>query len=96
MVAFDDGKGTAEHPYLLAELQMEYLIEMENAVVVIKNGAGMVRLHQAPVPTVAGAISGGFRDLLAGMISVNPVPGLTVGSNRGEGLQRTHPGSSCS
>jgi uncharacterized membrane protein len=64
-------------------MQKEYLIEMEDAVVVTKNGAGKVQLHQAVNLTAAGAVGGGFWGTLIGMIFLNPLLGAAVGAGAG-------------
>ena len=46
----------------------EYLIEMEDAVVVTKDDKGKVKLHQAVNLTLAGADSGSFWGMLIGFI----------------------------
>jgi uncharacterized membrane protein len=47
----------------LAKLQKEYLIEMEDVVIVTKTEKGKVKLHQATNLTAAGAMSGAMTDL---------------------------------
>jgi Predicted membrane protein len=44
----------------LWKLQKNYLIDLEDAVVVTKNQAGKIKLHQAVNLTATGAVSGGF------------------------------------
>ena len=51
----------------LVKLQKEYLIEMED-VVVVTNDKGKVKLHQAVNLTAAGAVGGTFWGMLIGMI----------------------------
>lgn len=67
----------------LAKLQKEYLIEMEDAVVVTKDDKGKVKLHQAQNLTALGAASGSFWGLLIGMIFLNPLLGVAVGAGAG-------------
>jgi uncharacterized membrane protein len=50
----------------LAKLQKEYLIEMEDVVVVTKTDKGKVKLHQAVNLTAAGAMGGTFWELRLG------------------------------
>jgi len=38
----------------------DYLIDLEDAVVAVKDEKGKVKLHQAVNLTAAGAVSGGF------------------------------------
>jgi len=67
----------------LRKMQQDYLIDMEDAVVAVKNAAGKVQLHQAVNLTAAGAASGGFWGALIGMIFLNPLLGMAVGASAG-------------
>jgi uncharacterized membrane protein len=67
----------------LAKLQQEYLIEMDDAVVVTKDDKGKVKLHQAQNLTALGAVGGGFWGTLIGMIFLNPLLGAAVGAGAG-------------
>lgn len=57
----------------LRKLQKDYLVNMEDAVVAVKNAKGKDKLHQAINLTAAGAIGGGFRGSLIGLIFLNPL-----------------------
>jgi len=75
---------TAEEVRLkLRKLQSEYLIDLEDAVVAVKDTASKVKLHQAINLTTAGAVSGGFWGSLIGLIFLNPLLGLAVGAGAG-------------
>jgi uncharacterized membrane protein len=67
----------------LAKMQKQYIIEMEDAVVVTKDEKGKVKLHQAMNLTVAGAASGGFWGMLLGLIFLNPLLGWAAGAGMG-------------
>ena len=67
----------------LAKMQREYLIKMEDIVVVTKNEKGKIRLHQAVNLTAAGAVGGSFWGMLIGMIFLNPLLGAAVGAGAG-------------
>jgi uncharacterized membrane protein len=67
----------------LARLQSQYLIEMEDAVVVTRNDKGKVQLHQAVDLPAAGAISGGFWGALIGLLFLNPLLGAAIGAGAG-------------
>lgn len=67
----------------LAKMQQEYLIEMDDVVVVTKNEKGKVKLHQAHNLTAAGAVSGSFWGMLIGMVFLNPLLGAAVGAGAG-------------
>src|SRR6187549_411701 len=67
----------------LAKLQSQYLIEMEDAVVLTRDAKGKVQLHQAMNLTAAGAVSGGFWGMLIGMLFLNPLAGWAIGAGTG-------------
>jgi uncharacterized membrane protein len=67
----------------LARMQAQYLIDMEDAVVVTRNGEGRVQLHQAVNLTAAGAASGAFWGTLIGLLFLNPLLGAAVGAGSG-------------
>jgi uncharacterized membrane protein len=50
----------------LAKMQKEYLIDMEDIVVVTRDDNGKVTLHQAANLTAAGAVGGTFWGMLIG------------------------------
>ena len=60
----------------LRKLQRDYLLELEDAVVAVKDVSGKVKLHQAVNLTAAGAVSGGFWGSLIGLMFLNPLLGL--------------------
>jgi uncharacterized membrane protein len=83
VIGFDNENKAFEMRAELAKLQKEYLIEMEDVVVVTKNDKGKVKLHQAVNLTAAGAVSGGFWGMLIGMIFLNPLAGAALGAGAG-------------
>ena len=83
VISFDDEHTAFEMRAALAKLQKEYLIEMEDVVVVTKNDKGKVKLHQAVNLTAAGAVGGAFWGMLIGMIFLNPLVGAAVGAGAG-------------
>jgi len=83
VIAFPDEQTAFEMRAALAKMQKEYLIEMEDVVVVTKGDDGKVKLHQAQSLTALGAASGGFWGLLIGMIFLNPLLGAAVGAGAG-------------
>ena len=83
VIGFDDEHKAFEMRAALAKLQKEYLIEMEDVVVVTKNDKGKVKLHQAVNLTAAGAVGGAFWGMLIGMIFLNPLVGAAVGAGAG-------------
>ena len=83
VISFDDEHTAFEMRAELVKLQKEYLIEMEDVVVVTKNDKGKVKLHQAVNLTAAGAVGGTFWGMLIGMIFLNPLLGAAVGAGAG-------------
>jgi len=83
VISFDDEHTAFAMRAELAKMQKEYLIEMDDVVVVTKDDKGKVKLHQAQNLTAAGAISGGFWGTLIGLIFLNPLLGAAVGAGAG-------------
>ena len=83
VIGFDDEHTAFEMRGALTKMQKEYLIEMEDIVVVTKDKKGKVKLHQAVNLTAAGAAGGGFWGMLIGMIFLNPLAGMAVGAGAG-------------
>ncbi len=83
VIGFEDEHRAFEMRAELVKLQKEYLIEMEDVVVVTKDDSGKVQLHQAVNLTAAGAVGGSFWGMLIGMIFLNPLLGAAVGAGAG-------------
>ena len=82
-IGYDDQFKAEEVRLSLMKMQKDYLIDLEDAVVAVKNDKGKVRLHQAVNVTAAGALSGGFWGTLIGLIFLNPLLGMAVGATAG-------------
>jgi uncharacterized membrane protein len=83
VVGFDDPFKAEEVRLKLMKMQKDYLIDLGDAVVAVKDASGSVKLHQAVNLTAAGAVSGGFWGTLIGLIFLNPLIGLAVGAATG-------------
>ena len=83
VIGFDDEYTAFQMRAELAKLQNEYLIEMEDVVVVTKDDKGKVHLHQAANLTAEGAKSGAFWGALIGMVFLNPIMGAAIGAGAG-------------
>ena len=83
VIGFNNEADAFEMRAALAKLQSQYLIEMEDAVVVTRDAKGKVQLHQAVNLTAAGAASGGFWGMLIGMLFLNPLLGVAIGAGSG-------------
>jgi uncharacterized membrane protein len=73
----------------LAQLKKEYLIDLEDAVVVVRDESGKVHLKQSlnltAVGAVSGLASGGFWGALVGLLFLNPLAGFAIGGAIGAG-----------
>jgi uncharacterized membrane protein len=84
------GEGTADEVLNeLRQLEVEYLIDMEDACVVVRSAKGKVHLKQAVNLTAAGAASGslwgGLFGLLIGSMVFSPLLGWAAGAAIGAG-----------
>src|SRR5262252_3962537 len=83
VIGYNDVFKAEEVRLSLLKMQRDYLIDLEDAVVAVKDSSGKVKLHQAVNMTAAGATRGGFWGTLIGMIFLNPLLGLAVGAGAG-------------
>jgi uncharacterized membrane protein len=82
-IEYEDPHKAHEVRLALVRLQMEYLIDLEDAVVAVKDAQGKVKLHQTFNLTAAGAISGGFWGSLMGLLFLSPLLGAVIGASAG-------------
>ncbi len=82
-VVFDDESTAFEMRAALSRMQKQYLLEMEDAVVVTRDESGKVKLHQAVSLTGVGAAGGAFWGMLIGLLFLNPLLGAAVGAGAG-------------
>src|SRR6516164_3646753 len=83
VINYNDPYKAEEVRLKLRKLQSEYLLDLEDAVVAVKDEKGKVKLHQAVNLTATGAVSGGFWGALIGLIFLNPLLGWAVGATAG-------------
>jgi len=83
VIEYNDQYKAEETRLKLRKMQRDYLIDLEDAVVVVKDDKGQIKLHQAVNLTAAGAMSGGFWGALIGLIFLNPLLGMAVGASAG-------------
>jgi uncharacterized membrane protein len=83
VINYNDPYKAEEVRLKLRKLQSEYLLDLEDAVVAVKDEKGKVKLHQAVNVTATGAASGGFWGTLIGLIFLNPLLGFAVGATAG-------------
>jgi uncharacterized membrane protein len=67
----------------LLGMQKEYLIELGDAVVAVKQPNGQVKLNQLFSPAAAGAASGALWGALLGLILLSPLLGAALGAAGG-------------
>ena len=82
-VVFDDEATAFEMRAALIKMQRDYLIELEDAVVVTKNEDGKIKLHQSFNPAGAGAAGGALWGGLIGLIFLAPLLGAAIGAAAG-------------
>ena len=82
-IVFDDETTAFEMRAALLKMQTQYLIEMEDSVVVTKTPKGAIKLDQAVNLTTAGAVGGGFWGMLIGLLFLNPLLGAAIGATAG-------------
>jgi uncharacterized membrane protein len=83
VIAYDDQFKAEEIRTKLRKLQKDYLIDLEDAVVAVKDNNGKVKLHQMYPLTAMGAVTGGFWGTLVGLLFLNPLLGMAVGAGAG-------------
>ncbi len=83
VIGYEDEFKAEEVRLNLRKLQQDYLLDLEDAVVAVKDAKGKVTLHQAVNLTAAGALSGGFWGTLIGLMFLNPLLGAAVGAATG-------------
>ena len=82
-IQYDDPYKADEVRLTLVRLQREYLIDLEDAVVAVKNKKGKVKLHQALNLKTSGAVQGGFWGTLIGLLFFSPLLGAAIGASVG-------------
>jgi uncharacterized membrane protein len=82
-IAFPSEEKAEEVRRKLLDMQKEYLIELGDAVIAVKQPDGRVKLNQLFNPTASGAVSGTFWGALIGMIFLMPLAGAAIGAASG-------------
>ena len=83
VVTFDSDATAFEMRAELVKLQTEYLLQMEDVVVVTRAADNTVQLHQSANMTALGAVSGGFWGAFIGLLFLNPLLGAALGAGAG-------------
>jgi uncharacterized membrane protein len=82
-IVFDDEPKAEEVRNKVLDLQKEYLIEIEDAVIATRGEDGRIKLNQLLHPTTYGALSGAFWGMLIGWIFFMPFIGAAFGAAGG-------------
>ena len=89
VLGFDGITAADEVLNKVRSLRAEHLVDLEDAVVVERDGEGKVHVKQAVNLTKLGAASGGlsgaFWGTLVGLLFLNPLAGMAIGAAAGAG-----------
>lgn len=83
IVGYQDMHKAEEVRTTLLKLQREYLLDLEDAVVVTKKKDGKIQIRQAINLPLLGAFEGTFWGALIGLLFLSPLLGAAVGAASG-------------
>ena len=83
VIAFPTEAKAEEVRQKLLVMQKEYLIELDDAVIAVKDSNGNIKLNQMINTTAAGAVTGAFWGSLIGLIFLMPLAGAALGAASG-------------
>ena len=83
VIAFPTEAKAEEVRQKLLAMQKEYLIELGDAVIAVKDSEGHIKLNQLINTTAAGAVTGAFWGTLIGLIFLMPLAGAALGAASG-------------
>lgn len=83
VIGYENEVKAEEVRLALVKMQKDYLIDLADAVVVVRDANGKVKLRQLYNLTAAGALNGGFWGSLVGLLFLNPLFGLAIGASAG-------------
>ena len=83
VIAFPSEEKAEEVRQKLLGMQKEYLIELGDAVIAVKDPQGGIKLNQLINTAAAGAVSGTFWGALIGLIFLMPLVGAAIGAGAG-------------
>ena len=83
VIAFPTEEKAEDVRKKLLDMQQEYLIELGDAVVAVKQPNGQIKLNQLFHPTAAGAAGGALWGTLIGMLFLMPLVGAALGAGAG-------------
>lgn len=82
-IAFENEQKAEEVRDRILGMQREYLIDIGDAVIAVRDDKGRVKLNQLMNTTAAGAASGALWGTLIGMLFLMPLAGAAVGAAGG-------------
>src|SRR4029077_18470668 len=83
VIAFPTEAKAEEVRQKLLAMQKEYLIELSDAVIAVKDDKNHIKLNQLLNTTTGGAVSGAFWGSLIGLIFLMPLAGAAIGAASG-------------
>ena len=83
VIAFPNEEKAEAVRQKLLTMQKDYLIELGDAVIAVKDDKGRVKLNQLLNTTTVGAVSGAFWGSLIGLIFLMPLAGAAIGAASG-------------
>lgn len=83
VIAFPSEAKAEEVRQKILDLQKDYLIELGDAAIAVKQPNGSVKLNQLVNTAAAGAVSGTFWGTLVGLIFLVPLAGAAIGAASG-------------
>src|ERR1700751_6334716 len=83
VIAFPTEAKAEEVRQKLLGMQKDYLLELGDAVVAVKDAKGNIKLNQMINTTAAGAVGGAFWGTLIGLIFLMPLAGAALGAASG-------------
>lgn len=82
-IVFESEQKAEEVRDLVLQMSKDYLIDIGDACIAVKNADGKVKLNQLMNMTAAGAAGGSFWGLLIGVLFMNPLLGVAAGAASG-------------
>jgi uncharacterized membrane protein len=83
VIAFPTEAKAEEVRQKLLTMQKEYLLELGDAAIAVKDAKGNIKLNQMFNTTAGGAVGGAFWGMLIGLIFLMPLAGAALGAAGG-------------
>ncbi|MBW3609562.1 MAG: DUF1269 domain-containing protein [Actinobacteria bacterium] len=82
-IAYDNRQTAEDARLTLRRLHLEDALQLDDAVIVTRDGAGRIKLHQWFRPAEAGAAGGALGGTLIGLLFLAPLLGALLGGAAG-------------